>query len=124
MSFTHLCVEHNYHYKEMLGVTSMGGEQNFGEQSGRLSASECGHKCKRYMLVVRSLGQSTFVIAFSLLDKNVSYHTSASDCVNVCVCTHVLCTVYTETLNAPLSKVSRQGHYILHLATSHCVENG
>src|SRR6218665_1421662 len=42
----------------------------------------------------------------------------------VCVCTRVLCTVYTETLNAPLSKFSRQGHYILHLATSHCVEKG
>ena len=32
--------------------------------------------------------------------RRLSYHISASDCVNVCVCvcTRVLCTVYTETL--------------------------
>src|SRR6218665_2571297 len=67
---------------------------------------------------------------FGLLDKNISYHTSASDCINalvcvcVCVCTRVLCTMYTETLNAPLPKFSRQGHYILQLSTPLSVEKG
>src|SRR6218665_3014825 len=44
-------------------------------------------------------------------------------CVCVCVCTRMLCTVYIETLNAPLPKFSRQGQYIFASGnTSECGE--